>query len=503
MIYKRDEEKPKTLGEIIKQEESSGNRLIEGVPNGLVNQASAKRVETKAETDALKRAEGNLGRLESLTGKDNIISESTKNNMNQQFNKPYEVVEADNFLSQQLKKIRSGRTSYSDELQEIMDKIMGREKFSYDVDNDPLFQQALASAMNSGKTAMQDTIGQASALTGGYGSTYATSAGNQAYNAFIEDAYNNLPEYYNMALQAYQAEGDELYRQFGMYSDLDEKEYNRAVMGFDATSQYRNQLYNEAYGQYRDSVSDAYAMANLELSEHGQLVNDAYNLYSASSDYYENLYSKSYNEWLAQTSNAQWLVGTLSNEAWKNKEFDYNKEWNNAQLEYQKERDAVGDARWEKEYALNEKLTNAQIANMGRSGRNGGSELESPTQSMIDTALEYFNSGDKEKYEGYLNSLYAMGYDVGVVNYSVGMMGNSWAGQPWAKTYNYLNSFEIDEDKKKNKKDIYKSTYGGKTQYLTYDELTNLIYDEMGKEGGVPYTQRKELIDLYTRMSKK
>jgi hypothetical protein len=48
--------------------------------------------------------------------------------------------------------------------------------------------------MNSGKSAMQDTIGQASALTGGYGSTYATSAGNQAYNAFIEDAYNNLPE---------------------------------------------------------------------------------------------------------------------------------------------------------------------------------------------------------------------------------------------------------------------------------------------------------------------
>ena len=86
-----------------------------------------------------------------------------------------------------------------------MTQIQNREDFEYDVDKDPLFQQALASAMNSGKTAMQDTIGQASALTGGYGSTYATSVGNQAYNAYIEDAYNNLPEYYNMALQAYQA----------------------------------------------------------------------------------------------------------------------------------------------------------------------------------------------------------------------------------------------------------------------------------------------------------
>ena len=40
-------------------------------------------------------------------------------------------------------------------------------------------------------------------MTGGYGSTYATTAGNQAYNAFIEDAYDNLPQYYQMAMEAY------------------------------------------------------------------------------------------------------------------------------------------------------------------------------------------------------------------------------------------------------------------------------------------------------------
>ena len=81
-----------------------------------------------------------------------------------------------------------------------MGQIQNRDKFSYDVDNDVLFQQYLASSMASGKTAMQDTMGQASALTGGYGSTYATSAANQQYNAYIQDAYNNLPEYYQMAM---------------------------------------------------------------------------------------------------------------------------------------------------------------------------------------------------------------------------------------------------------------------------------------------------------------
>ena len=204
----------------------------------------------------------------------------------------------------------------------MMDKIMNREKFSYDVDNDQLFQQALASAMNSGKQAMQDTIGQASALTGGYGSTYATTAGNQAYNAFIEDAYDNLPQYYQMALEAYQMEGDEMYRQFGMLSEMDDKEYNRNVTAYDATYQHRNQLYNEAYTQYRDNKNDAFNMANLQLNEHGQLVSDAYNLYSAASNEADKLYEREYTKWQDEVNQAMQYAQMLNSDAWANKNFD-------------------------------------------------------------------------------------------------------------------------------------------------------------------------------------
>jgi hypothetical protein len=203
----------------------------------------------------------------------------------------------------------------------MMDKISGRDKFSYDVDNDPLFQQALASAMNSGKSAMQDTIGQASALTGGYGSSYATSAANQAYNSFIEDAYNNLPQYYQMALEAYNAEGDELYRQLDMYNAADEKDYGRMMNAYEATGTYRDRLYNEAYQQFRDSKSDAFASANLQLSEHGQLSNDALNLYNAYVNEADKMYEREFQKWDSEVRNAMQYAQMLNSDWWKGEEY--------------------------------------------------------------------------------------------------------------------------------------------------------------------------------------
>ena len=186
---------------------------LNGVDDATTKKMTSSFSASKSQTKAQNKANNALSNLEELTSKEDIISSDVWNDINSQFVVPEAVTEADAYLQAQLQKIQSGKTSYSDQVKAMIDKIMGREKFSYDVDTDPLFQQALASAMNSGKQAMQDTIGQASALTGGYGSTYATTAGNQAYNAFIEDAYDNLPQYYQMALEAYQAEGDEMYRQ--------------------------------------------------------------------------------------------------------------------------------------------------------------------------------------------------------------------------------------------------------------------------------------------------
>lgn len=299
--------------------------------------------------------------LEGIANKKDLIDSGTMATINSSFSASQSYKDAMEYTNQLLAKLSSGRTSYTSQVEAMMDKIMNREDFEYDVDSDQLFQQALASAMNSGKTAMQDTIGQASALTGGYGSTYATSAGNQAYNAFIEDAYNNLPEYYQMALQAYQMEGEEMYNQLGMFVDADNREYQRTYDAWSANFANAESMYNKEYGQWQDSVNNAFQSANLQLNEYGTRLDASSKLYDVYANQANTNYQREYQSWADEVAQAQNMINILHSD-WQ---YDTN-------LQYQKDRDAVADAQWEKSYALEEKYTNAQIAKMNSSGGGGG-----------------------------------------------------------------------------------------------------------------------------------
>ena len=343
-----------------KKVEQTNLKGVDDATTEKINTGYQKSDELVARDNATNSA---ADRVNNVTNKNNIVSDSVYNTINSQFQVPSAVTEADAYLSQQLKKIQSGKTSYSDKLSEMMDTIMNREKFSYDVDKDPLFQQALSSAMNSGKQAMQDTIGQASALTGGYGSTYATTAGNQAYNAYIEDAYDNLPEYYNMAMQKYQMEGDELYRQYGMLYDADATEYNRNVTAYDATFNYRNRIYDEAYGQYRDTKSDAFDLGNLQISEHNQLVSDAYTAYNVLANQSNTLYEREYGEW-ADSVNQALQYAQMQNSDW----------WNQSNQEFtasenQKSRDfQASEAEKDRAFQASENAKNRSASAKGNDG---------------------------------------------------------------------------------------------------------------------------------------
>ncbi len=314
------------------------------IPSGDVKQAEANKNNS---ANAYKNWASNK----------NIIDQNTWDAINKQWETPSSVLEADAFLKNQLDQIRSGRTSYTDQVESIFNKFMNREDFQYDVSEDQLFQQALASAMGSGKTAMQDTIGQASALTGGYGSTYATSAGNQAYNSFIEDAYNNLPEYYNMALKAYQMEAEEMLQQFNMASTLDNQEYGRLLDSYNAGVDDRNWKYNTAFNEYTTSVNNAYNSANLQLQQNAQIGNNLYNTYAIDKDTYETKYNQGYQSWLDSVNNASVIAGMQNKHYWSQTEFDYQKErdaeedrkWQES-FDYQKDRDIVEDYKWQESF---------------------------------------------------------------------------------------------------------------------------------------------------------
>lgn len=117
--------------------------------------------------------------------------------------------------------------SYSQQLQDLYDKIMGREKFRYDAANDPLYQQYRQMYVQQGRQAMADTMGQAAGLTGGYGSTYSQTAGQQQYDAYLQKLNEVVPELYAQARQAYNDEGDRMLQQYQLTGDLRDDEYSR------------------------------------------------------------------------------------------------------------------------------------------------------------------------------------------------------------------------------------------------------------------------------------
>lgn len=344
-----------------------------------------------------------------LSQKD-IIDQATKDKMNKELVFSDAYYQAMDMMNSKLQELTDGKTKWTDKYEEAMNNYLNREDFEYDVDQDPLFQQALASAMNSGKSAMQDTIGQASALTGGYGSTYATSAGNQAYNAFIEDAYNNLPEYYNMALQAYQAEGQEMYNQVAMLGEADANEFQREYTEWQASFENANQIWNKEFSTWEAETNQAYNSANIQLQEYGQKAENAYNLYNMASSQYESKYAKEYQEWadmvtqmgeIANTQNADYWSKTNFDESVRQYEKNYQQteKWNQKNLDYK-------NAALKQDQDQFNKTFNASYTSDGKGGyvakRNTSSSNYSLTDTEIKNVQDKYQTGGVDAVMDYL-----------------------------------------------------------------------------------------------------
>lgn len=128
---------------------------------------------------------------------------------------------------------------YDEQLQEIYDQIVNRKDFTYDLNSDALYQQYKDQYAQMGQMAMMDTMGQASAMTGGYGNSYAQGVGQQAYQGYLQQLNDKVPELYSLALGQYNQEGQDLLNQYSMIGDLAGDEYAKYQ---DALNQYWNQL---------------------------------------------------------------------------------------------------------------------------------------------------------------------------------------------------------------------------------------------------------------------
>ncbi len=119
------------------------------------------------------------------------------------------------------------QSRFEEKLQELYDQIAGREAFDYDPEEDEAYRRYAKLYAAKGAAAMEDTLGKAASLTGGYGSSYAQSAGQQAYNGYLQELAALVPELRQAALAEYRQEGQALADQFSMLSQREKNDYAR------------------------------------------------------------------------------------------------------------------------------------------------------------------------------------------------------------------------------------------------------------------------------------
>ena len=167
------------------------------------------------------------------------------------------------------------------QMEDVMQRILNREDFTYDMNADALYQQYKDKFTKQGRLAMEDTMGQAAALTGGYGNSYAQTVGQQAYYDRLGQLDGIVPELYSMAKQKYDDEGDALWNRYNLLADREADEYSRelAQQEYDAAKQAeeRDRAYSLALQMLQSGVMPSEGL----LTGSGISAEDAQKIYGA------------------------------------------------------------------------------------------------------------------------------------------------------------------------------------------------------------------------------
>lgn len=141
---------------------------------------------------------------------------------------------------------------YQNQIDDLTRQILNREAFSYDPEKDPTYQQYKESYTRSGERAMQDTLGQVSARTGGLASSYAGSAAQQTYDNYMGALADKIPELKQLAYSMYQDEGNTQRANLEMLVALEQGDYAKYA---DLLAQYNTDRSFD-YGVHRDNIGD-------------------------------------------------------------------------------------------------------------------------------------------------------------------------------------------------------------------------------------------------------
>lgn len=168
-------------------------------------------------------------------------------------------------------------------IDELLNQILTREDFSYDLYSDPLYKQYSDIYQREGDRAMRDTLAEVAAGAGGMNS-YAITAAQQAANYYNSQLGDKIPELAQLAYDMYLKDKDSEIQNLGILQDMDETQYNRYLNTMNNWSNDRS----FAYGMVQDAINQGNWQTQYDFNSMWADKNFANENYWANRDYNSN-----------------------------------------------------------------------------------------------------------------------------------------------------------------------------------------------------------------------
>lgn len=172
--------------------------------------------------------------------------------------------------------------TWADVLNHKVTNYINQDPYSYKSQNDASYQAAKDQYTKTGQQAMKDTMAQASAMTGGYGNTYAQSAGQQQYNAQMDNLSQKAIEYEQQAYNRYVSDREQQLNTINALQNLDNTEYSRnrdAINDYNTFLNYLQNKYTTLKSVDDDTFNREYNVWQQQLGAQGTLLSTAQNNY--------------------------------------------------------------------------------------------------------------------------------------------------------------------------------------------------------------------------------
>ena len=148
----------------------------------------------------------------------------------------------------------NGYNAYIGDVNELFSQVMNQKPFSYNPEQDSLYQMYKNQYMSQGNSAMRNQMGVAAAASGGYNSSAAQTSALGAYQRYMDALSEKAVETYRNALDMYKYNQQSLLGRYNAARDMNSYGNN----AFYQQADIKAQNMKNAYDLFNDDRSFQY-----------------------------------------------------------------------------------------------------------------------------------------------------------------------------------------------------------------------------------------------------